>query len=297
MIADELVLAPAGATKRSLRRVLRWLLKLTRRKPTMMAGILFVLAMAIMSIAAPLFTSQDPNRLTPADRLQGPSADHWFGTDQVGRDVYSRTVFGGRVSLIVGFSVAALTMTLGSVIGLMTGYYRKVDAVVMRFLDGLMAFPTVLLAIALVAMLGASMTNVIVALVVVSFPREVRIIRASVLSLREQQFVEAARAMGAPVWRILAVHIFPSTVPTLIVQGTFTVSIAILTEAILSFLGAGTSPHIASWGNMMAEGNYFVQIAIWMILFPGIALGLTVMGVSLAGDGLRDVLDPRISGS
>ena len=261
----------------------------------MAAGIAFVVVIAFVTIAAPLFTSQDPDRLFPVDRLQAPSSGHWFGTDQVGRDVYTRTIYGGRISLIVGFSVAALSMAIGATIGLISGYFRRADAVIMRVMDGLMAFPTILLAIALVAILGASMKNVIAALVVVSFPREVRIVRASVLTLREQQFVEAARAIGARTSRILAFHIFPSTIPPLIIQGSFTAALAILTEATLSFLGAGISPDTPSWGNMMAEGNYYVQVAIWVILFPGIALGLTVMGISLAGDGLRDLLDPRIS--
>ncbi|MCL0101667.1 ABC transporter permease [Dehalococcoidia bacterium] len=298
MVGEKVTVAESTVgSSASVKHWIGWLTKITRKNPTMVAGIVFVVVIAFITTAAPLFTTLDPNRLAPADRLQAPSADHWFGTDQVGRDLYSRTVYGGRISLIVGFSVAALTVTLGAVIGLVAGYFRKVDAIVMRLLDGLMAFPMVLLAIALVAILGSNMVNVIIALVVVSFPREVRVVRASVLSLREQQFVEAARAIGAPVWRILALHIFPSTLPPLIVQGTFTISIAILTEAILSFLGAGISPHIPTWGNMMSEGNYYVQVAVWAILFPGIALGLTVMGISLAGDGLRDLLDPRISRS
>lgn len=295
MVAEETgISTPKTAWDRPLR-LLRWLVRHARGNPTMAAGIGFVVAIAFITTAAPLFAPQDPDRLNPINRLQAPSREYWFGTDQVGREVYPRTIYGGRVSLVVGFSVAALSMAIGTIFGLTAGYFRAADAVIMRFMDGLMAFPMILLAIAMVAILGASMANVIAALVVVSFPRETRVVRASVLSLREQQFVEAARAIGAPTARILAFHIFPSTIPPLIIQGTFTCALAILTEATLSFLGAGISPDIPSWGNMMAEGNYYVQVAIWVIVFPGTALGLTVMGVSLAGDGLRDLLDPRIA--
>ena len=295
MVADEKALSTPNTALSFPLRAMRWLLTHARGNPTMAAGILFVVGIAFVTTAAPLFAPQDPDRLNPANRLQAPSSEYWFGTDQVGREVYPRTIYGGRVSLVVGFSVAALSMAIGTVVGLTAGYFRTADAIIMRFLDGLMAFPMILLAIAMVAILGASMQNVIVALVVVSFPRETRVVRASVLSLREQQFVDAARAIGARTSRILAFHIFPSTVPPLIIQGTFTCALAILTEATLSFLGAGISPDVPSWGNMMAEGNYYVQVAIWVIVFPGVALGLTVMGVSLAGDGLRDLLDPRIS--
>ena len=261
----------------------------------MLLGCVILAVVVAVALVSPYLTRTDPSELNPFERLQPPSADHWFGADHLGRDVFDRTLVGSRVSLLVGFSVGIITSVAGLGRGLRAGYYRRRDNGLRRFMDGLMAFPMILLAIAMVAILGASMQNVIVALVVVSFPRETRVVRASVLSLREQQFVDAARAIGARTSRILAFHIFPSTVPPLIIQGTFTCALAILTEATLSFLGAGISPDVPSWGNMMAEGNYYVQVAIWVIVFPGVALGLTVMGVSLAGDGLRDLLDPRIS--
>ncbi|MSQ25150.1 MAG: ABC transporter permease [Dehalococcoidia bacterium] len=270
-------------------------LTFARRNPTMALGLLVVGTMVIISIAAPLIERHAPDFVNPIDRLQSPNRSYWFGTDQVGRDIYARVVHGGRISLIVGFSVAGLTMAFGAAIGLISGYFRRADTFIMAAMDGLMAIPMILLAIALVAILGASTRNVIIALCVVHLPREVRLVRASVLSLREQQYVEAARAIGASPWRILGRHVFPGTLPVLIIQGSFTCSTAILSEATLSFLGAGASPEVASWGRMMAESTTYFQRAPWAIMFPGIALGLTVLSVSLIGDGLRDVLDPKLS--
>ena len=289
--------APALLMARDPRsaRVARGASLFIRRNPTLTLGLLIVAFMAAVSIAAPLIDGQAPNFINPVDRLQSPSASHWFGTDQVGRDVYARVIHGGRISLVVGFSVAALTMGFGAVIGLVSGYFRRADTFIMAAMDGVMAIPMILLAIALVATLGASTQNVIIALCVVHLPREVRVVRANVLSLREQQYVEAARAIGASHWRILGRHVFPGTVPALIVQGSFTCSTAILAEATLSFLGAGASPEVPSWGRMMAESTSYFQLASWTIMFPGVALGLSVLSISLIGDGLRDVLDPKLS--
>ena len=196
--------------------------------------------------------------------------------------------------MLVGFAVGGITTVGGLFIGLIAGYYRKVDNVVMRFMDGLMAFPTLILALALIAVLGASVQNVIIVITVVSVPRMVRVVRSSVLSLREQQFVEAARALGVPAWRILALHIAPNTLAPVMVQGTFVFALAVITEANLSFLGAGVPPTTPSWGNIMGQGRTYLQIAVWVTFFPGVFLSLTVLSINLLGDGLRDALDPKL---
>lgn len=277
------------------RAVLRNGLRISRREPTMAAAIAVIVGVALISLTAPLFTSIGPNVINMSDRLIGPSPSHWFGTDAFGRDVYTRTLYGGRVSLVVGFSVAIITMVSGVVIGSLAGYYPKVDAVIMRVMDGLMAIPTILLAIALVAMLGASIQNVIIALSIVDTPRTVRVARASVLSLKAQAFIEAARSIGAPPVRILRRHIVPNLIAPIVVMGTFVAAAAILTEAYLSFLGAGTPPTTPSWGNIMAEGRGFIHKAMWVIFFPGLVLAIAVTAINLAGDGLRDILDPKLS--
>ena len=260
----------------------------------MVAGLTVVVVMALLAIFASVLFTADPRRPAPRDRFISPSADHWFGTDNIGRDVYTRTIYGTRVSMIVGFSVAAISMTAGALIGSTSGYYRRVDAVVMRFMDALMSIPDILLALALAALLGGSVQNVIIALCVVQTPRAVRVVRSAVISLREQMFVDAARAIGVPTWRILALHILPNTIAPLIVQGSFICAAAVLIEANLSFLGAGPPTDIPSWGNVMAEGRHHMSKAIWIILFPGIFLTTTVLAINLAGDGLRDNLDPRL---
>ena len=280
-----------GRIKPALRRARR----VSSRNPTMVAGLGVMLAMIIIALAAPLVATQDHSYFDPIDRLQGPSGDHWFGTDKIGRDIYSRTVFGTRVSLAVGFAVALATMIVGSIIALVAGFYRKADMILMRIMDGFMAIPTLLLAIALMAILGASIKNVFISLLVVMTPQTVRVVRASVLSLREEVYVEAARAIGAPDWRILAFHVFPGTIASLIIQGTYTCAVTIIIEASLSFLGAGIPPDVPSWGIIMAEGKEHVVLAFWIILFPGIALFLAVLGINLAGDGLRDILDPKLA--
>ncbi len=262
--------------------------------PNMLAGLIILFVAAAMAIFSPQIAGKDPLALDPFGRLQPPSAENIFGTDQFGRDVFARTVYGSRLSLIVGISVALIAMTFGAVIGVVAGYYRRVDDVVMRIMDGLLAFPSFLLAIALVATLGASLQNVIIAISIVDTPGIVRIVRSSVLSLRERQFVEGAIAVGATPRRILAFHVFPNLVAPLLVQGTFIFAVAILVEAGLSFLGAGVPPYIPSWGNMMGESKIYAQLAVWTLFFPGLFITITVLGVNFIGDGLRDNLDPRL---
>lgn len=288
--------ATAGARPSLLARTARRAGRLFRRNPSMAVGVSIVLMVAIIAILAPVVSRFNPYLMSPAEQLQPPSADHWFGTDRLGRDVYARVIFGSRISLLVGSSVAVASMALGAILGLLSGYYRRLDGPIMRVMDGLMAFPSLLLAIALMAALGSTVQNVIIALVIVDFPRAVRVVRASTLTLREMAFIEAARSIGVPPHRILLLHIFPNTIAPLTIQGTFTFAAAVLVEASLSFLGAGVPPWVPSWGNIMSEGRNFIQVAMWQTLFPGIAIALTVLGINLTGDGLRDMLDPRLRG-
>jgi peptide/nickel transport system permease protein len=251
--------------------------------------------MIVVAIMAPWLGTVDPEAVSPIKRLKQPSAEWWFGSDMLGRDVYSRVIYGARVSLAVGLAVAALSTLVGLVIGLITGYVRWVDAIVMRVMDGLMSIPSVLLAIALMALTKASIGNVIVAITLAEVPRVVRLVRSLVLSLREQPYVEAAVAAGTTLPRILTRHILPNTVAPLLVQATYVCASAMITEAILSFIGAGTPPNIPSWGNIMAEARSLFQIATYLIIFPGVFLSLTVLAINLLGDGLRDALDPRLA--
>lgn len=266
-----------------------------RRHPTVAIGGGLLLLMLAMAIFAPWLGTVDPTALAPAHRLRWPSAEYWFGSDMLGRDIYSRTIYGARVSLAVGLSVALLATGLGLAIGLVTGFNRWIDAVLMRVMDGLMAIPGILIAIALMALTRASMGNVIFAITVSEVPRVTRLVRSIVLTLREQPFVEAAIASGTSQIRILWRHIIPNTLATLLVQGTFICASAMITEAILSFFGAGTPPIIPSWGNIMAEGRAVFLVAYYIVLFPGIFLSLTVLAINLLGDGLRDAIDPRLA--
>ena len=280
----------------SLARAWRSSLNAAAREPTMTLGIALLAALVAISAVAPFVVPNEPTKINMDARLEAPSSSYWFGTDAFGRDVFSRTMSGGRISLIVAAAVSILTMIFGAAFGALAGYFRKVDAVLMRVMDGLMAIPTVLLAIALMVILGASLQNVIIAIVVVDTPRMTRVARASVLSLREQPFVDAARSIGAGNVRILLRHIIPNLMAPIIVMGTYVAASAMLTEAYLSFLGAGI-PAIdnPSWGNIMAEGRGFIHKAMWVIFFPGLVLAITVTSINLAGDGLRDVLDPKLA--
>jgi peptide/nickel transport system permease protein len=266
-----------------------------RRHPTIVVGGGLLALMVAMAIFAPYLGTVDPQALAPAKRLKWPSAEYWFGTDMFGRDVYSRTIYGARVSLAVGISVALLAVGLGMAIGLVSGFNRWVDAIVMRVMDGLMSIPAILIAIALMALNRASLQNVIFAITVAEVPRVTRLVRGVVLTLREQPYVEAAIASGTISIKILWRHIVPNTMAPVLVQGTFIAASAMITEAILSFIGAGTPPTIPSWGNIMAEGRSLFQLAYYIVLFPGIMLSVTVLGINLLGDGLRDALDPRLA--
>ena len=266
-----------------------------RRNPTMVAGGLLLLLMVLLAVFAPYLRTVNPVEMQPAERLRAPSGVHWFGTDMYGRDSFSRVVYGSRVSLFVGLVVGAITSGIGLAIGLLSGYLRRLDNVIMRAMDGIMALPDLLLAISFVALTGASVRNVIIALVIPQIPRVVRLVRGIVLTLREQPFIEAAQVLGSRLSRVLLRHLLPNTLAPLIVQSTYVMASAILIEAGLSFLGAGTPPEIPSWGNIMAEARSYVRVAFWLLLFPGLFLATTVLSINLVGDGLRDMLDPRLA--
>jgi peptide/nickel transport system permease protein len=270
-------------------------LRFARRNPTLIAGSLLLLLMGMLAIGAPVLHTVNPVDMNPIDRLKSPGAGHWFGTDMYGRDSYSRVIYGARISLVVGLVVALVTSVIGLAIGLVSGFVRRLDNVVMRAMDGIMALPDLLLAISFVALTKASVRNVIIALVIPQTPRVVRLVRSIVLTLREQPFIEAAQAMGARLPRLLLRHLLPNTLAALIVQGTYVMASAVLIEAGLSFLGAGTPPEIPSWGNIMAEARSYVRVAFWLLLFPGLFLATTVLSINLVGDGLRDLLDPRLA--
>ncbi len=268
---------------------------LYKRYPFAVIGAATLLLMTFIAIFAPLLATVDPQAVAPLNRLKPPSWEYWFGTDALGRDVYSRVMYGSRVSLTVGISVALLSTVIGLAIGLITGFVRWLDAIVMRIMDGLMSIPSILLAIALMALTKASIENVIIAITLAEVPRVVRLVRSLVLGLREQPYVEAAAASGTPLVKTLLRHILPNIAAPLLVQATYICASAMITEAILSFIGAGTPPNIPSWGNIMAESRSLFQIAGYLILFPSIFLSATVLAVNYLGDGLRDALDPRLS--
>jgi len=266
-----------------------------RRHPTIALGGMLVSIMVLIAIFAPWLGTVDPTALAPARRTREPSAQYWFGTDMLGRDVYSRVLYGTRVSLMVGLSVAFLAAIIGMTIGLISGFMRRVDAIVMRIMDGMMSIPPILLAIALMALTRGSVRNVIIAITIADIPRVSRLVRGVVLSLREQPYVEAAVAAGTRTPMIIIKHILPNTLAPLTVQATFICASAMITEAILSFIGAGTPPIIPSWGNIMAEGRALWQVKPYIVFFPAIFLSITVLSVNLLGDGLRDALDPRLA--
>jgi peptide/nickel transport system permease protein len=284
------VAAPAVSPMRAP----RWLVLLARRKITLAGAVLMAITLVI-GVLAPLIAA-DPMRMEVSARLAAPSRTHWFGTDDVGRDVYSRVVYGARLSVLIGAAVVVFSFVVGITCGLTAGYYRRLDNPVMRVMDGLMAFPAIVLAIALMASLGPSVVNVIVAIGVVYSPRVARVVRGSVLVIRETSYVEAARALGAADLPLLGRHVLPNCLSPVIVQGSFVFAAAVLTEAALSFLGVGVPPYVPSWGNILAEGRLYMQQAPWLVLYPGAAIMLTILGLNLFGDGLRDLLDPKIRG-
>jgi peptide/nickel transport system permease protein len=265
------------------------------RSPFAAVAALTLSAIVLAAAFAPLVGTVDPTALSPAQRLRPPSADNWLGTDHLGRDVWSRMVYGARVSVTVGLAVAVLAVASGLLIGMFTGFIRWLDPIVMRIMDGLMAIPGILLAIALVSVSGASLVTVIAAITVPEVPRVVRLVRSIVLSVREEPYVEAAVSVGTPLWLTLWRHVLPNCVPPLIVQATYVCASAMLTEAILSFLGAGVPPQIPSWGNMVAEARLLFQIAPMNLMYPGIALAITILSVNVLGDALRDRLDPKLA--
>jgi peptide/nickel transport system permease protein len=270
-------------------------LKFVRRNPELVVGAVLLTIMALLAIFAPLLGTVDPRALSTGTRLRPPSAQHWFGTDMLGRDVYSRVLYGGRISLLIGVSAALLSSAFGAAIGLVSAFGNVVDLVVMRIMDGIMSIPAILLAIALMAVAGGSVENVITAVTIVEIPRVARLVRGVVLSLRSQPYVEAAIAAGSPMPKIVWHHLLPGIFAPLIVQGTFVWATAMILEAALSFIGAGTPPTIPSWGNIMADGKALWQVKPYLIFIPAGFLSVTLLAVNLLGDGLRDLLDPRVS--
>ncbi|MBR0666844.1 ABC transporter permease [Roseomonas hellenica] len=276
--------------RREHRATLRRLL----RHRLFVSGLFLFGIVAVVAALAPFITDVDPNRLSMRNKFLAPGGNWVFGTDGFGRSLWSRVVWGAQLSMIIGASVVALNAIFGTLIGAAAGYFRRLDTMLMRVNDALMAFPAILLAIAVTSVLGPSTLNVILALSIVYIPRTARIVRSSVIVLREMEYVQAAVAAGAGHWRILRHHILPNAMAPMIVQLSFLFAYAVLSEATLSFLGVGAVPPTPTWGNIMSEGRDFMREAPWIITIPGIALMVTVMGLNLLGDGLRDVLDPRL---
>ena len=301
-VVDSASIAAASTKRKSL-----WLVAL--RNPNVIFGGVILLTMLLIAILAPFLGTVDPTRIDPASRNKKPGTEITYrlddgqtlkrvaimGTDSLGRDIYSRVLYGARVSLAVGVAVSVISVAIGMVIGLVSGYIRWADGIIMRILDGLMAIPGILLAIALVSIWRAGLITVVFAIVVPDVPRVVRLVRSIVLTVREEPYVEGAISVGTPTWILMFRHILPNTVAPLIVQGTFLAAAAILTEAALSFLGIGIPPEIPSWGNIMAEGRTLFRVFPHNILYPGIFLALTVLAINIMGDGLRDTLDPKMS--
>lgn len=293
MSSTQTISTPTEIPKAATRRPSRIARVIRRPLPAMGAALLLLLI--IVSIAAPWITAQDPFEMNVVDRLQPPNETYFFGTDAFGRDIFTRTLYGGRVSLMIGVAVAVASTVIGLIIGVIAGYFRLADAILMRIMDGLMAIPGILLAIGLMSLTRASMWVVIIAITIPEVPRVVRLVRSVVLTVREQVYIQAAGAIGTRFPRLMLKHILPNTFAPLIVQATYIAASAVLIESYLSFLGVGTPPEIPSWGNIIAEGRLYVQIAFWNILFPSIFLALMVLSINVLGDGLRDMLDPRLA--
>lgn len=271
----------------------KFLRRLLRRK-TVAAGVIVLTIFVLLAILAPWIAPYSPSKLSIVNRLKPPSEIFWFGTDEFGRDVFSRTIYAGRLSLLVGAAVVALSALIGVTLGLLAGFFQKLDTPIARLIDAMMAFPDILLAIALVAALGPSLVTVIVALAIVYSPRLARIVRASTLVIRELPYVEAAKALGISTFHIMTRHVLRNLMSPILVQGTFLFASAMLAEAGLSFLGLGVSPEIPTWGTMIAAGRQYIGQADWMTYFPGFAIILSVLSLQMVGDGLRDMLDPRL---
>ena len=267
--------------------------QLMRRRIVMVAAILLA-AIVLLALGAPWLAGFDPNDTAVLERLKGPSGAHWMGTDELGRDLYARIVHGARYSLLIAALTAAGAVLCGAALGLVAGFFRRLDAPLMRLVDAMMSFPDILLAIALVAILGSSLVNVVLALVLVYTPRVARVVRASTLVVRELLFVEAVRALGVRTSRILWRHILPNLLSPILVQLSFIFAYAILAEAGLSFLGVGVPPEIPTWGTMVAGSQQYAHQAFWVVLFPGLAIIVTALSLQLLGDGVRDLLDPKL---
>lgn len=284
-------------------------LRALSRNPSVVIGAFIVTFMVLIGLLAPFLGTRDPAAIDPTFRNKKPGIErtiraddgstksfvHRFGTDSLGRDVYSRVVYGARVSLIIGVTVAAVSVAIGLLIGLVAGYFRWLDGIIMRVMDGLMAIPTILLAMGVVSLSRASLLAVVIAIVVPEVPRVVRLVRSIVLSIREEPYVEAAITLGTRTPQLLIRHVLPNTVAPLIVHGTFICASAILIESILSFLGVGIPPDTPTWGNIMAEGRSLFRILPHNIFYPGVCLALAVLAINMLGDGLRDALDPRFA--
>jgi peptide/nickel transport system permease protein len=272
----------------------RWRMRL-RGNGLTVAAAAFLVCLALVAVFAPLLTSADPILINSVNRLKPPSAEFWFGADTMGRDLFARVIYGARTSLVVGISAAATSLLLGLAIGLVCGYFPLVDGVLMRVMDGIMSIPSIVFAVALVAITGANLFTVLLAIVLPEFPRVVRLVRGVILALRNEAYVEAAISLATPAWRILLGHMLPNTLAPLIVQGSFILASAILTEAVMSFLGVGLPPEVPSWGNIIADGRTYFQLRPGLVFFPGVLLALTVLAINLIGDALRDLLDPKLA--
>jgi peptide/nickel transport system permease protein len=281
------------ATRPALSEGSKFLRRFLKRK-TVAFGVLILTVFVLLAILAPWVTPYSPSKLSIVNRLKPPSGLFFFGTDEFGRDVFSRTIFAGRLSLFVGAAVVVLSALIGVSLGLLAGFFKQFDTPIARLIDAMMAFPDILLAIALVAALGPSLTTVIIALSIVYSPRLARIVRASTLVIRELPYVEAAQALGISTFHIMTRHVLRNLLSPILVQGTFLFASAMLAEAGLSFLGLGVSPEIPTWGTMIAAGRQYIGQADWMTLFPGVAIVLSVLSLQMVGDGLRDMLDPKL---
>lgn len=270
-----------------------FLSRLFRRRVVLIAALILA-AIVLLAIFAPLISPYSPTGMRVAQRLRPPSGVNWFGTDEFGRDIATRIIYGGRASLGIGLAVVAVSMLAGTTLGLVAGYFRSTDGPIMRVVDAMMSLPDILLAIFLVAVLGASAGNVVLALAIVYTPRVTRVVRGSTLVVRELPFVEAARTLGVSTWRILTRHILLNVASPILVQATFIFAYAVLAEAGLSFLGAGVPPEIPTWGTMIAAGQQYADRSVWVVLFPGLAIVLSALSLQLLGDGLRDMLDPKL---
>ncbi|HLR12203.1 MAG TPA: ABC transporter permease [Burkholderiaceae bacterium] len=270
----------------------KWSIFVSSRSTRLALGTMIVVV--LVAILAPLLATHNPIQLDSSVRLQGTSSEHWLGTDAFGRDLYSRVIYGSRISLAVGAGALIISILFGVLFGALAGFFRRLDGIIMRVMDGIMAIPEVLLAIALVSVSGSSLTTVVVAISVPQVPRVTRVVRGIVLSVREEPYVEAAITLGTAPMRVLWRHMLPSTVAPLIVQGTYIFAAAVMTEAILSFLGAGIPPETPSWGNIIAEGRIYFQLLPGLIFYPGAVLSLTILAINMIGDAARDALDPKL---